>query len=405
VANSTRCNRPAKPCEDFPLFPHASGRWCKKVRGKFRYFGKVEGDPKGEAALNLWCDQKDDLLAGREPRQRRDGLTVKQLCDQFCAAKDDLAQSGEITQRSFADYVRTARSVADVLGRNRLVEDLTPDDFRKLRAELSKRLGCVALGNEITRIRVMFKYAADSLWIAHPVRYSPEFKRPAKRILRAHREAKGPMMFEARQLRLILKAAPQPLKAMILLGINCGFGNTDVGKLPLSALDLKTGWLNFPRPKTAIKRRCPLWPETVAAIKESLALRREPKDPAHAGLVFITKYRGPWARETPDNPVTPEFRKLLDDLNLHRPGLGFYALRHTFETIAGASRDQVAVDLIMGHADETMASHYREGIGDDRLQAAVAVVRKWLFRRSSPQLWRAWTRQEVGIITHRRVVG
>ena len=43
-------------------------------------------------------------------------------------------------------------------------------------------------------------------------------------------------------------------------------------------------------------------------------------------------------------------------------------LRHVFETIGGESRDQVAVDHIMGHADQSMAAHYRERISDERLQ-------------------------------------
>ena len=43
-------------------------------------------------------------------------------------------------------------------------------------------------------------------------------------------------------------------------------------------------------------------------------------------------------------------------------GRNFYALRHTFETIGGDAKDQVAVDHIMGHARDDMASVYRERI-------------------------------------------
>jgi len=91
----------------------------------------------------------------------------------------------------------------------------------------------------------------------------------------------------------------------------CGFGNGDCGSLPQSALDLKSGWIDFPRPKTAIERRCPLWPETIEAIQQAIEVRPKAKDEADAGLVFITKYGDSWAKNSSSNPISAEFRKLL----------------------------------------------------------------------------------------------
>jgi len=71
-------------------------------------------------------------------------------------------------------------------------------------------------------------------------------------------------------------------------------------------------------------------------------------------------------------------------MSLYRKGLNFYALRHTFETIAGDSRDQVAVDHVMGHSRNDMASVYRERIDDARLKAVTDHVHSWLFDSDIP---------------------
>ncbi len=391
--------RVQKPRPDFPLFPHATGYWAKKVRGRLVYFGKVADDPKGKAALDKWLEQKDALLAGRTPRPVGDGLTIRDLCNQFLTAKQGKLESGELSAATFADHHATCALVVKTFGATRLVSDLDAGDFERFRRSMAKRWGPVTVANEVRRVRTVFRYAEQNQLVALPVRFGGEFKQPARKVLRLERARKGPRMFEAAELRAILDKAAMPLKAMILLAINCGLGNSDIANLPTKALDLKKGWADFPRPKTGIARRCPLWAETIAAVREALGVRPVPKREEHSGLLFITKYGGKWAQarvEKPDiktgkrkmwsdDPVGKEFAKLLVSLKLKRPGLSFYALRHTFETIGGDSRDQVAVDAIMGHARDDMASLYRERIDDARLVAVVQHVRKWLFGEQEPK--------------------
>jgi integrase len=389
--------KPVKPHRDFPLTPHPRGYWCKKVLGKLHYFGKIADDPDGQKAIELWLEQKDDLVAGRTPRVQPDGFTVRELCDRFLVNRRGKMESKELTLVSFQDYFQTCKRIIDAFGPARLVSDLDASDFERFRRSMAKGRNMkgwspVTLANEIQRIRVVFRYGTENHFVAGPIRYGSEFKKPSKKVLRANRAAKGPRMFEADELRKIIDKAGVPMKAMILLGINCGLGNSDVANLPVTAVDLKAGWLDYPRPKTGIARRCPLWKETAQAVKAAIDERPAPKDEADTGLAFITKYGRKWAAAAmsepdPDtgkvknwcsDPVTAEFSKLLVTLGLKRPGLSFYALRHTFETVGGDSRDQVAVDAIMGHVRDDMASLYREKIEDDRLEAVTRHVYKWL---------------------------
>lgn len=375
----TPTDKPRKPYPDFPLFAHATKRWAKKIKGKLHYFGRWD-DP--DAALEKYLRTRDDIWAGRKPRDIGSGVTVGSAMSSFVEAKDHLVETGEIAQRTRDDYRATCGRVVDCFGKNRSVEDLRPDDFDELRKRLSKTRGPVALGNEIQRVRVAFKYCYDAGLIDHPIRFGPDFKRPSRKVLRKERQRKGVRMFTAAELRKILKAANLPLRAMILLGANCGFGNSDCAGLPLSAIDLDRGWIDYPRPKTAVERRCPLWPETAQALREWLPKRPKAKASEHRDLVFITNRGGRFSAEgAADCAIAKEFRKLLDESGIHRTGLGFYGLRHGFETIAGDSRDQVATNHIMAHADASMAGTYRERIEDHRLQAVIDHVHAWLYPR------------------------
>ena len=347
--------RPAKPYPDFPLFPHATGRWAKKIRGRLHYFGKWrDADDDGwQAALDLYQQQRDDLHAGRTPRPATpDGLSLRELANRFLTAKEQLRDSGDITPRTWSDYYSVCERTIKHFGADRLVTDITAEDFAGFRAAISKTRGPVALTNDITRVRIMFKWGYDCGLLDRPIRYGQGFQKPSRKTLRKVRESRGPRMFVADELRKMLAAASIPLRAMILLGINCGFGNQDCATLPRSALDLRGRWLNHPRPKTGIARRCPLWRETVEALEQAIAQRPRAKDEATDKLVFVTSRCKSWAKDQDDNPISKETAKLLKSLGLHRPGLNFYAIRHTFQTIGEKTVDKDAVKAIMGHADD-----------------------------------------------------
>ncbi len=154
-------SRSGKPHPDFPLFPHATGRWAKKVRGKFAFFGKVADDPKGEKALELWLEQKDDLLAGRTPRVKAEGFTLRELLDRFVVSKRHLLDTHEISAKHFAEMYATCRRIGDAFGLDRLVIDVASDDFDRLRQSIAKQWGPTRLGNEIQRVRSVFRFGAN----------------------------------------------------------------------------------------------------------------------------------------------------------------------------------------------------------------------------------------------------
>jgi integrase len=231
-----------------------------------------------------------------------------------------------------------------------------------------------------------------------PIKYGRKsFTKASQKTIRKDRQQRGSKMIEADQLRKMLDAASQPLRAMALLGINAALGQSDIAELPIDAIDFKTGWLDFARVKTAVPRRILLWPETMQAIRDWLPDRPAPKDAADAKLLFITKYGQRWVRTKDRQPkpdgkpggivsidaVSLEFGKLLRQLQITTPG-NFYNLRRCYRTVCGELPDVPAINATMGHVapSDDMGARYVQRIGDDRLRAVSNHVRQWLWPKA-----------------------
>jgi len=347
--DSTTSGRPNKPYPEFPLFPHASGRWAKKIRGRFHYFGPWRD---WQAALATYLAQKEDLEAGRPPRRpaadgEADALTIEEMVVRFLEARKLDVASGALDRRTWMEYEDYGQRMVRVFGAAAVVQDLGPDDFLRLKADLQKtHKSLVSLKGDIRKIKVFFNWAGPGdkgkgLY-QRPLRYGPDFQAPSTKAIQRQLNKQPTKVFQRKQIhRLLAKAGPK-MRAMILLGINCGLGNTDCAELTRNRINFKTGWLHYPRPKTGVERHCPLWPETLEAVKKVWGNRKRPADPAHARHVFLTKRRRPFD----GSDVAHEFMKLREKAKLDCPG--FYGFRHTCATIGSRANLQKALDTIIG---------------------------------------------------------
>lgn len=348
-----------KPYKSFPLTPHPKGYWVKVVDGVQHRLGTRWCDP--EEALNEWHRLEASIRAGI-PSVPSEGVTLREGMLLFLVSRKNRVESGEITQRTYDDYHSECRHARDVLGAQRTIESLGPADFSRLRKAYSGSPSSIS--NRIGRVRVLFRYLHESGVIPSPVKFGPDFCKPSAKSIRKHRSSQPKKLFKPDEIRALLEIAKPQMKAMIYLGLFAGFGNTDCGTVEVRHFNGQ--WVEYPRPKTGIERRAWLPKEAVEVISGFAPAR---------GVLFRTKYGNPWSQDRKSNPIAAEFRKLARPLGID---LGFYALRHTCQTVGDRSKDPVAVMSIMGHVVPGMSQTYREEVDDDRLSTVGETISAWL---------------------------
>jgi len=397
--------KPAKPYPEFPLYAHSCGQWAKKIQYKIRYFGPWAA-PNG--SLKNFIEERDHLYAGVKPPTDPDGVTLDELVNRWLVFQRSKRDAGEIGQRHYDECIREGDRMLEILGRTRPVATLRVEDFVTLRARAVEKYNATTATNIITRWRSVFKWGHDVGGIIDHVRYGGALALPSAKLRRRALRERGPMDVSAADVHALLSVATArkdlAMYAMILLGVNCGLGNTDCSELRDGHLDLKSGVMEDRRSKTDVQRRAVLWPETVKALRKHLKGLKRSVDgdmgtrifSSDMGLQLVHHADGPKSAKV--DTVAVEFGKLARAAGVHRDGIGFYALRRVFRTVADETKDFPAIDLAMGHTannragaafragadiNAEMGGRYRQRISDERLWVVAAHVRTWLFGDSA----------------------
>jgi len=384
----THVKRPKWPFpEHGKLTAHPKRQWCKWIDGGTRYFGPWQNpDPDNEfakAALKRYLAYMHAKTEQRPIQVDPSDLTLNVAVNHYLTARNKDLQKGNLSAQQFTFYREAGRLLLDVCGRDKLVKEMGPADFEFLRAKIPG--GPVYVGNRIQLIRSIFKWVGEYYGVLP--RYGGQFNKPPKREVR--RARKSHLFFEPVEIRKLLEVASPALKCFILLGVNCGFGQTDCAVLTTTSVDLEKRVIAVERSKTGVRRVCPLWPETTEAMENYVR--------PNAGcphLFFCTRYGRPWVkmnahaddagrvdRVTRNDSISLELRKLCKAQEV--APRGFYVLRHTFNTIAEGAGDPNARKVIMGHAFEGMDEFYlhlnRQSEFKERLQKVTDHVHAWLF--------------------------
>lgn len=263
--------RPAKPYPEFPLYAASNGCWAKTVNGKRHYFGAWDNP---QAGYQKYKREIDALQHGIVPTPDTDDLRLAQLVKSFLVFKRD-KQVPKITAGTLQDYKDNCKAVLAMFGRTRKVSNIGPLDFQKLHAESAKTHNTITLKRDVACTRALFHYCDDTFNIR--VRHGKYFRKPSRAEIRRNTKERESRMYEPAELQGIIKAADPQLRAMILLGLNCGFGNRDCTYLTPDVIDFEGGWISYERNKTGKDRRSPLWAETLRAIKAAQNTRPTPK--------------------------------------------------------------------------------------------------------------------------------
>lgn len=172
--------------------------------------------------------------------------------------------------------------------------------FRQMLADNSK-ISVITANHYINHVRMLLMWGWRMHGIPHPPIGSLQRFSGRKNTKKGHgrKQSRNPLSW--RELEKLFSVADVTDTALLMLGLNCGFGNMDIGTLKLCDVNLEEGTISHPRPKTGVNRDFNLWPETVEILKAYLTGHRGTSNENFAKLFFVDRRGNPMCWEQIDD--------------------------------------------------------------------------------------------------------
>ena len=251
-------------------------------------------------------------------------MMVRELANRFLAAQQANWKSPERTLRSYTYWL--GRFLKD---HPRLrAADMTVEMFAAWKVSLRRRkYSPQSINHFLTAVRSLYAFAEE----VDLMERAPKLKRIKNEKLPPPGSNEKPI-YTTGEIHQLIGHADIQLRAMLLLGLNCGFGPKDIQDLTWDHIDGDR--VTLPRSKTGVCQTYLLWPETIRALEDLRMHRQEliermakrGRDRTDGGHLFITRFWKLWSKDS----VAEQFRRLCKKAKV--PCYGFYRLRHCAST-------------------------------------------------------------------------
>jgi hypothetical protein len=308
------------------LTKHSNGQWCKKIKGRLRYFGTDYED-----ALRRWYQET-----------RLDELPLSEIARRWLAWKKNLS----LSDRTLEGYCWMVSRVENWKASRQSPECVVPGDVEGFLATLG---GAWRRRNGLVMLKGIICWGEEMGLCSRP-RGMGLWRGPSERELRRSRRGQGTLWTPIEVQSLLRGGSPRG-RFMAALGVNLGFGMADMGA-PLQSPDGE--YLAGPRAKTGVPRLGWMWPETRDLWQQCGGL---PIGKPRSGHLFRQ-----WRRHVENCGIDPRGRR-------------HYDLRATLRTWMSEGGDLEASRLVMGHENRGVERFYLRHIAKERVRTLLERVR------------------------------